>query len=257
MVLGGLYTRIGTTAGAWAALLSGSGFMTIGIIIQRNWANAVYPWLEKMNWVVPLGNFLQWISSPLHPFVLWKMDPYKAPVNAVELSFISMLLSIIFYCVVSLLTYRHPFNLDRMLHRGKYNTDGEIEVKSVWTWKNVFSKILCITNEYTRGDRIIAWSVFFYSFGLGFCLFLIVIVWNCFDSWNMKWWGNYYLIRSLLIPCAIAIVTTVWFFIGGVIDLRRMFRDLKNRQVDNDDNGVVSGHVSLSDKKKFDKIDNE
>lgn len=257
MVLGGLYTRIGTTAGAWAALLSGSGFMTIGIIIQRNWANAVYPWLEKMNWVVPLGNFLQWISSPLHPFVLWKMDPYKAPVNAVELSFISMLLSIIFYCVVSLLTYRRPFNLDRMLHRGKYNTDGEIEVKSVWTWKNVFSKIIGITNEYTRGDRIIAWSVFFYSFGLGFCLFLIVIVWNCFDSWNMKWWGNYYLIRSLLIPCAIAIVTTVWFFIGGVIDLRRMFRDLKNRQVDNDDNGVVSGHVSLSDKKKFDKIDNE
>lgn len=257
MVLGGLYTRIGTTAGAWAALLSGSGFMTIGIIIQRNWANAVYPWLEKMNWGVPLGNFLQWISSPLHPFVLWKMDPYKAPVNAVELSFISMLLSIIFYCVVSLLTYRRPFNLDRMLHRGKYNTDGEIEVKSVWTWKNVFSKIIGITNEYTRGDRIIAWSVFFYSFGFGFCLFLIVIVWNCFDSWNMKWWGNYYLIRSLLIPCAIAIVTTVWFFIGGVIDLRRMFRDLKNRQVDNDDNGVVSGHVSLSDMKKFDKIDNE
>ncbi len=256
MVLGGLYTRIGTAAGAWAALLSGSGFMTIGIIIQRNWANVVHPWLESMNWAVPVGNVLQWISSPLNPYVVWKMNPYKCPVNAVELSFISMLLSIVFYCIVSLLTYRRPFNLDRMLHRGKYNTDGEIEVeKSVWTWKNIFSKTIGITNEYTRGDKIIAWSVFIYSFGLGFVLFLIIVAWNCFDSWPLKWWGNYYLIRTLAIPFVIAIVTTVWFFIGGMIDLRRLFRDLKNRQIDADDNGVVTGHISLSDRKKFEVID--
>ncbi|MBO7147386.1 MAG: sodium:panthothenate symporter [Lentisphaeria bacterium] len=255
MVLGGLYSRWGTTAGAWAALLSGSVFMTIGIIIQRNWANAVYPWLEKMNWVIPVGNILDWISRPLNPFVVWKIDPYKCPVNAVELSFISMLISILFYCIISYLTYKQPFNLDLMLHRGKYNIDGDMEAESVWTWKNIFSKIIGITNEYTRGDRIIAWSVFIYSFGLGFCLFLIIIAWNCFDSWTLKWWGNYYLIRSLLIPGAVAVVTTVWFFIGGLIDLRRMFRDLKNRQIDNDDNGVVVGNVSLSDKKKFDKAE--
>ena len=55
----------------------------------------------------------------------------------------------------------------------------------------------------------------------------------------------------------VAVVSTVWFFFGGLIDWRRMFRDLKNRQIDNDDNGVVDGHVSLSDRKKFATIEEE
>jgi len=255
MVLGGLYSRFGTTAGAWASLLSGSGVMLTGVIIQRNWADWVYPWMESAELVAPVGNFLQWISSPLNPYVVWSINPYKCPINAPEFSFIAMVTSVCFYCIVSALTFRRPFNLDRMLHRGRYNTDNEVKVVSVWTWKNVFSKLIGITNEYTRGDKIIAWSVFIYTFGLGFCLFLGIVVWNCFDSWPLKWWGNYYLIRTLLIPAVIAVVSTVWFFIGGLIDLKKMFRDLKNRVVDNDDNGVVTGHVSLSDKKKFDKID--
>ena len=57
------------------------------------------------------------------------------------------------------------------------------------------------------------------------------------------------------IPFVVAVISTVWFFIGGLIDLRRMFRDLKNGKVDDLDNGVVSGHVSLNDKKRFDEID--
>ena len=255
MVLGGLYTRFGTTQGAWAALLSGSGFMTLGIIIQRNWANLVYPWLEKMNWTAAVSSFFDTLSSPLNPYIVWKVTAFKCPVNAVELSFISMLLSISIYCLVSFLTYRRPFNLDRMLHRGKYNTDGNMLKKSAWTWKNMFSKIIGITNEYTKGDKVIAWSVFLYSFGLGFCLFLGIVIWNVFDTWPMKWWGNYYLIRCMMIPMVVAVISTIWFFIGGVIDLRRMFRDLKNRQVDELDNGMVSGHVSLSDKKRFEELE--
>ena len=255
MVLGGLYTRFGTTAGAWAALLSGSGFMALGILIQRNWTNLVYPWLEQMNWVGGAGRFFETVSKPFHPYIVWEVTPFKCPFNAVELSFMCMLISIIMYCLVSFLTFRRPFNLDRMLHKGKYNTDGNVEVVSVWTWKNIFGKIIGITNEYTKGDRIIAWSVFLYSFGLGFCLFLGIVIWNLFDTWPQDWWGYYYLIRSLSIPFVVAVISTVWFFIGGLIDLRRMFRDLKNRQVDDLDNGVVSGHVSLSDKKRFDEID--
>ena len=96
--------------------------------------------------------------------------------------------------------------------------------------------------------------MFLYSFGLGFVLFLVIVAWNTIHTWPGSWWGNYYLIRSLMIPGVIAVVTTVWFFIGGTIDLRRMFRDLKNRQTDDLDNGMVSGNVSLSDKKKFEAI---
>ena len=47
-----------------------------------------------------------------------------------------------------------------------------------------------------------------------------------------------------------------WFMIGGIMDLRQMFRDLAARTQFNDlDNGMVDGHVSLADKNKFDKIE--
>ena len=255
IVLGGLYTRFGTVWGAWSALLSGSGTMLIGILIQRNWAGTVYPWLLQKGWIEPVGSFLEKVSAPFSPYIVWQMTPFKCPVNAVELTFICMVLSIVFYCLVSFLTCREPFNLDRMLHRGKYNTDGNTEPVISWRLKNIFSRIIGITNEYTRGDKIIAWGVFSYTFILGFCVFAGVVIFNGFYPWPAKWWGNYYLIRSLSIPCAVAVITTVWFFIGGIIDLKRMLYDLEHREIDDLDNGVVSGHVSLSDKKKFEKLE--
>ena len=257
VVLGGLYTRFGTTAGAWSALASGSGLMVTGILVQRNWSSAVYPWLEKMELTESLGIFLQTVSAPFNPYIVWELSPFRCPVNAVELSFLSMLMSIGIYCLVSFMTMRRPFNLDRMLHRGKYNTDGHVEIQNVWSWKNFFSKAIGITNEYTRGDKIIAWGVFIYSFGWSFGLFFAIVICNFFYRWPRNWWGEYYLIRGLLVPMVLAVITTVWFFIGGVIDLRRMFRDLKQRQVDDLDNGMVSGHISLSDRKKFEALDNE
>ena len=42
-------------------------------------------------------------------------------------------------------------------------------------------------------------------------------------------------------------MTSIWFFVGGVIDIRRLFRDLAAR-VDNPlDNGQVEGNVAISD----------
>ena len=46
--------------------------------------------------------------------------------------------------------------------------------------------------------------------------------------------------------------------IGGIIDLRQLFRDLAARtQVNDLDNGMVDGHVSLADKKAFGKLEQE
>lgn len=257
MVLGGLYTRFGTRQGAWASLLCGSGLMLTGVLIQRNWASWIYPTLVKLHWETAVGEILTAVSKPLNPYVVWSMSPYRCPVNAIELSFLSMLFSILMYLLVSWITYRAPFNLDRMLHRGKYNTDHLTEAAAEWKWKNLFKSILGITNEYTTGDKIIAWSVFIYSFVVGFGLFITIVIWNLFDPWPLAWWGNYYLTMSLILPSCIAVITTIWFFTGGVIDLRNMFRDLKKRQIDDLDNGLVSGNVSLSDQKAFEQIQNE
>ena len=60
---------------------------------------------------------------------------------------------------------------------------------------------------------------------------------------------------SLVIPTIAAAITTVWFFGGGLIDLRRLFRDLEAR-VDNPyDNGQVEGNVSLADVALFSDLE--
>ena len=52
-------------------------------------------------------------------------------------------------------------------------------------------------------------------------------------------------------------VSTVWFFIGGIIDTRRLVRDLEKRAANTLDDGRVVGHVSLADKARFDEIDRQ
>ena len=56
----------------------------------------------------------------------------------------------------------------------------------------------------------------------------------------------------------IAVISMIWFMIGGIIDLKQMFRDLAARTLINElDNGMVEGNVSLADKKDFAKMDQD
>ena len=248
----GLYSRFGNTAGAFASLISGMLLSFSSIFVQRNWADIVYPWLAKHNYVEPLGKFLEAVSAPLNPYVVWKIDAVKFPINAYELYILTMIITLLIYVGVSAATQRKPFNLDRMLHRGIDNTDGEKKEKMKWSWKNIGAKLIGITPEYSTSDRVIAWAVFIYSFGYKFILaFIIVVIWNQVTPWPIEWWGHYFFITTLLIPGIVAFISTFWFGIGGVMDMYRLFRDLERRTVDPLDNGAVEGNVSLSDKAKF------
>ena len=237
----GLYSRFGTTAGAFAALGSSAIFSVVSVLMQRNWADIVYPWLESVGMVDAVDAFLQTVSSPFNPFVVWKIDPVKFPINAYEIFFIAMMLSLVLYVIVSLLTYRRPFNLDRMLHRGKYNDTGrKVDVMFKWSPKTIIAKLIGISPEYTRGDRIIAYSVFIYSFVYRFLLaFLVVFIWDLFSPLSEVFWGRYFLITLLLVPATVGLVSTFWFFIGGVIDVRHLFIDLEARKRDITDDGRV------------------
>jgi solute:Na+ symporter, SSS family len=254
----GLYSRFGTTAGAFTSLITGMVMSFGGILIKRNWADIVYPWLEEVNLIEPLGKFLTTISSPLNPYVVWEMDPVKFPINSYEFYFITMLVTLFLYIVVSYFTMKKPFNLDRMLHRGIYNLDGDKKEKLTWSFRTVFNKLLGVTKEYTTGDKVIAWGFFLYSFVWGFVVtFILVIIWNAFSPLSIQWWGTYFFVVYLVIPGIMAAISTFWFGIGGFIDLRRLFRDLKAR-VDNPlDNGQVDGHVSIADKAEFEELEHE
>ncbi|MBE6372516.1 MAG: sodium:panthothenate symporter, partial [Lentisphaerae bacterium] len=220
----GLYWKRGTTAGAFAALGSGSFLAVAGIICQQTWAKYLYPALDKMDLVKSVSWFFETVSRPFHPLIVWEVTPEKFPVNSQEIYFIALVTAITLYITVSLLTCRKPFNLERLLHRGIY-ADSESKPRIPWTFKSAFSKIIGIDANYTRGDRILAWSVFLWSFGFRFILcFICIIIWNAFYRWPAHWWAIKMHITSVYVPCVVAIVSTVWFLIGGTMDLRRLFK---------------------------------
>ena len=266
----GFYSRFGTTAGAFSAVIGSVVLGGFGIFCNRNWADVVYPFLQKCGWVEAVGTFLESVSRPFNPWIVWTMNPVKCPINSQEMLFITASCTVLLYLLVSLSqTLRislHPFsigwredklfNLDRMLHRGKYAIDGEVKTREKWTLRNFFSKLIGITPEYSRGDKVIAWGLFGYSVVLGVVfLFAAVFVWNLFYKWPTEWWSKYFFVTQLALPLVMAVVSTLWFSIGGFRDLRRLFRDLKTRVVNPLDDGRVEGNMSLADKAQLEEID--
>jgi Na+/proline symporter len=258
IMIGGLYTRFGTTFGAWCALLFGSGTSLSGLICQRNWAATIYPWLERHGYVAGVGNFLTSVSKPFNPYIRWEMDPIKFPINSVEIYFMAMVLGLAGYIVGSLLTRKEGFNLDRLLHRGKYHPDGEVTVNErlLPLRKRLYSMLIGITPEYTKGDKVIAWSVFLWSIVYGFgIMFCGTLIWNAISPWASHHWGVYFFITTIVASLLVGTVSTVWFMAGGLIDMRAMFRDLAARVANPLDDGRVVGHVSLADKAHFEEIE--
>ncbi|MBO5722033.1 MAG: hypothetical protein J6S19_02855 [Lentisphaeria bacterium] len=254
----GLYSRFGTTAGAWTSLLTGMFMGISGVLVQRNWADFIYPFLRDHNMLDATTRVLETLSKPLNPWIVWEMNAVKCPINSYEWYFITMIVTLILYITVSKLTCKELFNLDRMLHRGKYDIEYKREMKSTWTWKNFYNKLIGITPEYTTGDKVIAWSYFVYSFIYRFGgTFVVVVIWNLISPWPVEYWGWYFLIVFLCVPGVMAAVTAVWFGIGGAVDLYRMFRDLERREINELDDGRVEGNMSLADKAALEAVDRE
>ena len=234
----GLYSRFGNLTGAWCAIIFGSGTSLIGLICQRNWAQTIYPFIESQRWVESFDIVLKTISAPLEPWVSWSMNPIKFPINSYEIYFISMLLSVGSYIIGSLITYK-PYDLDKLLHCGRY-ADQPAPPRMKWTFRNVFAKLIGISSEYTLGDKIIAYSVFGYSFVYSVVLvFGGIVIWNVFYKWPDQWWTIKFFITSLVVPGIVASISTVWFMWGGIRDSRQLLIDLEKRKADAEDNGQV------------------
>ncbi|MDD5706575.1 MAG: hypothetical protein PHR35_11665, partial [Kiritimatiellae bacterium] len=254
----GLYWRRGTTAGAFASLVSGAAVALSGFVAQKTWVPHIYPWLESHGYLPAVKRIVEGASKPFEPFILWRVTPDAFPINSQELSFLILIISVSLYVGISLLTCRQAFNLERMLHRGKYTRPGDrVFVRAPLTFRNALSKLVGIDSEYTRGDRALAWSVFIYSVGWGFGSFLVLIVWNMISPWPNLWWAHWFKLTYLIIAGIIAAVSTVWFTIGGTWDLRLLFKRLaaKDRVVDDLDDGRVIGHVSADDVEMVEKIE--
>lgn len=205
VIIGGLYWRRGTTAGAYCALTVGAVLGVAGLVVPQFW-QAHYG----------------------RPF----------PINGQVLWFIAMLSAIAVYVGISLVTGRGkpPFNLEKMLHRGPYRLPGD-EREVYEAPKSLWLKITGITPEFNRTDRILAVALVAYH-GLYFMWFLVFslinIVYPVSDAvWLKYWWFD------IRLKLAISIPAIVWFTIGGVLDIRRLFQTLKTLPRDASDDGMV------------------
>jgi solute:Na+ symporter, SSS family len=197
-IIGGLYWKKGTTPAAWAAMITGA--LTAGLNILLKQYVPGYPINGQWGW------------------------------------FMAMVLASVVYFVVSLLTPRKAFNLDKLLHRGEYTVKddsikGSDEVVKGW-------KVLAPTKEFTRGDKAIYWATTGWTaswvivFVIGTLFYFFVRPFTN-DQWLSFWQVYTYLFLGA------SIIVTVWFTIGGLKNLFEMIHALKHNIRDHKDDGFV------------------
>ncbi len=254
-ILGGLYWKRGTAAGAWATMIVGACLAISAFTGQQMWADTIYPWLAARPALHDsIGNGLVAFSNAV-PGIAWELNAARFPINGQEMYFFTMLGCIAVYVGVSLLTCREPYNLERLLHRGKYRAAaddrapgraGEVPAGPVGSFRGALRKLLGIDHQYTRGDRILAWSVFLWTL-FTVSLWGLKIVWNLIWRWPDYWWTRWWWYQAITLGIGIGLVTTVWFTWGTTRDLFRMFRRLNNLERDDRDDGRVFGHVNADE----------
>ena len=198
VIVGGLYWKRGTTAAAWASLVVGSVVAVGGIVLHQ---------------VKP--DFF------INGQMFWGL---------------AMAASSLVYISVSLITGRRKtFDMDKMLHRGKYLIREEytvVDAAPVKGWK-----VLGMGREFTRSDKVIyvatyAWTA---SWVVVFVVGTVLNLTGGVDagSW-MRFWKTY-----VMIYLVVSIFVIVWFSAGGIINLKEMIRTLRVMKRDHADTGFV------------------
>jgi SSS family solute:Na+ symporter len=208
-VIGGLYWKRGSTPAAWSAMITGSTLAVSAIIIKQ--INDYSPFA---------GNVMSYIASQ----------------NGAILGFYASITAILVYIFVSLLGKKVVFDMDKLLHRGKYSVEGpraadkDEEVSFI-------RKMIGMGSEFSRGDKILYLSTLAWT-GMIVGVFVVGMICNlAFDIETETWivfWKYYVLVNFIL-----CVATTVWFVFGGLHNLKEMFARLATLQRDDEDDGTV------------------
>jgi SSS family solute:Na+ symporter len=225
VLIGALYWKRGTTAGAWAAMITGSTLAVGGVVIN----NILWPKMLP-NLKIEHAD-VEWITSL--PDVFW--------LNGMQLGFISSISAIVAYVIASLLSKDPQIDMNLLLNRGT-NEDNAPEGPDHIAPPSRGWSAIGFTKEFTRGDKVVyvlnlAWVSFFFFAFLGIC------VWQLFYKWPETWWANWWLFNIIFTGTAGAI-TTIWFLVGGIKDLKKLFIRLRTVTRVADDDGTVDEHLS-------------
>jgi SSS family solute:Na+ symporter len=127
--------------------------------------------------------------------------------------------------------------MDRLLHRGRYAMPGESstsykDARTLWE-KLGFSK------DFTGRDRAVAYITLSWPL-VWTVIFVVFTIYNLVvdvpdSTWVAYWHGWTWFVL------ACGIVVTIWFTIGGCLDMRYLFRQLRTHHATPLDDGRVAG----------------
>ncbi len=315
-IIGGLYWRRGTTAGAWTAMIAGMSLAVFGVVVKQVPASMIFPGptlavssislpdgaaevaldidaaSEDGRIAIPLdGDTGVWtarldtdiegpataaieiaddtgrivaaptlradggtmvVATPGGGTAVLELRPkasgfsgvvcgaawhVRTKVTGQVLTFWSIAISVGLYVVVSLVTCRTPFDLDAMLHRDARDPS---DAAPRWWERLGFDRRMTGWDRFTTAITL-AWPVLFtVIFAVGMARHLLGPRLGLDpispESWLVawRWW--------LMLALATAVIVTIWFVVGGLRDLARMFRLLKRVGHDERDDGRVVGH---------------
>jgi len=166
---------------------------------------------------------------------LWpKLFEADFPLNPQWIWFITIITCTALYIGISLLE-RERFNLKKLLHRGDYAIEADqTHVNRAVSWRH---RLFGIDREFKALDRataymIVGWFLVFLAVFLGGTVYALVAS-PSEQCWALFW--RCYL--GLLFVLAIGV--TIWLTWGGFKDMVSLFRALRSRERDFEDDGMV------------------
>lgn len=245
-IIGGLYWKRGNTYGAYAAMTVGLVLAVVGFMATR----PEFGFVQAQDGQTIARYFaVQWGGKVVANFVTYAtvIDEFTRsalgiPWNAQFAFFVGMLCCSLSYVVVSLVmaavTLRPPHNMDRLLHRGKYvirNEDGSIPPPPP-----VGLRAIAPSKEFSRGDKVFYFATMFWSLGW-FTVFLVGTIVGLTMDTKVTSWIMLFKVELTILFC-LGVAMAFWFLIGGLRDMKNMFKTLATMKRNYDDDGRVIGH---------------
>lgn len=237
VIIGGLYWKRGSTVGAWAAMIVSCSMAFLGFGLHRMW--------------VPITSLLQenWPQTwTLLERTFPTISPDEFMFTGQEIFFFTAVASILSYVLLSLLFPPKKINLDRIFHHGKYAVASDSDVEDIEAPQARWREVLGIDKRLTLEDRFIIGFAYSYIvlalviIGIGTLLHFTVGISD--EAWFTFWRGF-----SSVFFC-LSILFGLWLSIGGIIDLRKLFKTLGAAKRDDTDDGRVRDDYHLDEEEE-------
>jgi SSS family solute:Na+ symporter len=234
-IIGGLYWKRGTTAGAWVAMISGAFFAGIGFLLEQYWAEIAIN--IQQSWPSLWDSAKQLFPG---------LNDKKFLFTNQEMFFFAMIISGAGYIIVSLVSGgKQQFNLDRMLHRGQYAIETEKNSADESVRHIGWKGILGFDKYFTLSDKLIyvgSYGIMFLL--LGGCIAGSIYNW-LFPTTDSAWLSFWHGFISVL--AVLTVVLIVWLTIGGFRDLKQLYVLLRTVKRDDRDDGTVVDHHNIDE----------